>query len=188
MKTKSPFSRLAHGMAIGAAGVLLLAVAGCRGEHSPGQDGGHDQDHVGHVIPAHKPKSFPEAVRRLRELNDQIASVAARGGTAAALGDGTLNIALDIANWLPEIAAESDMPEKPWDEVNDRSAAIVADYRAILAGAGADDAGKPVRDAGEAISGLKKILDAADPWWFAVPEKRREEPDPAPSASGARDP
>jgi hypothetical protein len=99
-----------------------------------------------------------------------------------------LNIALDIANWLPEIAAESDMPEKPWDEVNGRSVAIVADYRTILSGAAADDGGKPVRDAGEAISGLEKILAAADPRWFAVPERRREEPVPAPSASDARDP
>ena len=188
MKMKRWFTRFASGLAIGAAGLLLLAVAGCRGEHAPGQDGGHDEDHAGHVIPAHKPKSFPDAVRRLRELNDQIAWVAARGGTAAAPGDGTLNIALDIANWLPEIAAESDIPEKPWDEVNGRSVAIVADYRTILSGAAADDGGKPVRDAGEAISGLEKILAAADPRWFAAPERRRKEPDPGPSASGAPTP
>ena len=188
MKPTRRFSRFARGAAIGAAGLLLLAVAGCRGEHSPGQDGGHDEDHVGHVIPAHKPKSFPEAVRRLRELNDQIAWVASRRGTAASPGDGTLNIALDIANWLPEIAAESDMPEKPWDEVNGRSAAIVADYRSILSGAAADDGSRPMRDAGEAISGLEKILAAADPRWFAVPERRREETGSGPSPPDAHEP
>ncbi len=38
-------------------------------------------------------------------------------------GQKTLAIALDIANWLPEIAADSDMPETPWNEVNAQSAA-----------------------------------------------------------------
>jgi hypothetical protein len=170
-------------MAIGAAGLLLLPVAGCRGEQSPGKD----EDHIGHVIPAHKPRTFPEAVRRLRELNDQIARGEARGGPAASPGDRTLNIALDIANWLPEIAAESDMPPKPWDEVNGRSAAIVADYRTILSGPAAGDGGRAARDAGEAISGLEKILDAADPRWFALPEGRREETDPGPSPSVVHD-
>ena len=46
-------------------------IAGCRGEHSPGESGHDDEDHAGHVIPAHKPKTFPDAVRRLRELNDR---------------------------------------------------------------------------------------------------------------------
>jgi hypothetical protein len=175
-------------MAMGAAGLLLLAVAGCRGQHSPGQDGDHDEGHVGHVIPAHKPKTFPEAVRRLRELNDRIARVSSRAGTAASPGDGTLNIALDIANWLPEIAAESDMPEKPWYEVNGRSATIVADYRTILSGASTEDGGQSVRDANEAISGLERILDAADPRWFADPERRRKETDSGPSPADAHEP
>ncbi len=87
-----------------------------------------------------------------------------------------MNIALDIANWLPEIAAESDMPEPPWNEVNAHSAALVADYRTMLSGAAADGRGEPVRDAGEAISGLEKVLAAADPKWFAVPEKHAETP------------
>ena len=41
-----------------------------RGEFS-GRGQGHDEEHAGHVIPAHKPRTFPDAVRRLRELNDQ---------------------------------------------------------------------------------------------------------------------
>ena len=89
------------------------SLAGCRAEHSPGEHAGHDEDHIGHVIPAHKPKTFPDAVHRLRELNDALARDAAQGQPAASPGEKTLNIALDIANWLPEIAAESDMPENP---------------------------------------------------------------------------
>src|SRR5207237_2588964 len=91
------------------------------------------------VIPAHKPKAFPEAVRRLRELNDQIGRNVVQGQPGSLPDDKTLHVALDIANWLPEIAGDSDMPEPPWNEVNARSATIVADYRAVLSGAAAGD-------------------------------------------------
>jgi hypothetical protein len=146
---------------VGFAAVLLLMIPGCGEEHSPGDE------HTGHVIPAHKPRTFPDAVRRLRELNDQLAR-------AAAPGDAPLNIALDIATWLPEIAADSEMPKAPWDEVNARSAVLVSDYQAILAAAPADDRAGRLRDAGGAISGLEKLLAAADPKWFPEPATPRK--------------
>ncbi len=148
----------------------LLILAGCRGEHSPGED----HDHIGHVIPAHKPKAFPEAVRRLRELNDRIARGEAEGQPASAPDDRTLNIALDIANWLPEIAAESDMPVNEWNEVNARSATLVADYEKILSRTDAPSIA--VRGAGQAISDLETLLAGADPRWFAGPEKQGTAP------------
>jgi hypothetical protein len=150
--------------------VCWLAVAGCRGEPSPGED----HEHAAHIIPAHKPRTFPDAVRRLRELNDRLA----RGAAKRLPDDPTLNVALDIANWLPEIAAESEMPETPWNEVNARSAALVSDYRTILsdAGAAAGDPDERLRDAGNAISGLETLLAAADPRWFTGPENRAAAP------------
>jgi hypothetical protein len=166
VKTAIRFSARTCALAIGAA--CWLAVAGCRGEHSPGED----HEHSGHVIPAHKPGTFPDAVRRLRELNDQLA----RGAAKRPPDDQTLNVALDIANWIPEIAAESEMPEAPWDEVNARSAALVSDYRTILSGAAVDGRNELIRDAGNAISGLETLLAAADRRWFAGPEKHAEAP------------
>jgi hypothetical protein len=145
----------------GLAAALLLMIAGCVEESSPGDE------HAGHVIPAHKPKTFPDAVHRLRELNDHLAR-------AGAPGDSTLSIALDIATWLPEIAADSEMPEAPWDKVNARSVALVSDYRTILTVAAAGDRDHRVRDAGEVISGLEKLLAAADPRWFAGPAPTRK--------------
>jgi hypothetical protein len=50
--------------------VGLLARAGCHAENSSGEANGNEEEHTGHVIPAHKPKTFPDAVRRLRELNE----------------------------------------------------------------------------------------------------------------------
>ena len=173
MKTANRLSTLAYRVAVV---TTLLILAGCRGEHSPGDDHDHHGDHIGHVIPAHKPKTFPDAVHRLRELNDEIARSMGKGQPAAAPDDKTLNVALDIANWLPEIAADSDMPVEPWNKVNARSAALVADYQTILSGATADAPSSAVRDAGQAISGLETLLAAADPSWFAGPKKSEPAP------------
>jgi hypothetical protein len=145
---------------------LLFACAGCRGDQSPGES----EEHAGHVIPAHKPKDFPTAVRRLRELNEQIASRIAEGKARSLVAEKTLPIALDIANWLPEIAADSDMSESPWNEVNDRSSELVADYEKLLAGLEIgdqpSDASALATEAGATIKALETILDSTDPRWF----------------------
>jgi hypothetical protein len=161
MKTVVRFSRLFHQAAPVA--VCLIALAGCHREPSPG----HDEGHVGHVIPAHKPKTFPDAVRRLRDLNPEIGRIVAEGYHGSLTGVKSLNVAMDIANWLPEIAADSDMPEPPWNDVNARAAMIVADYRAILSGGAFKNAQSRVEDAARAISDLESLLEAADPRWFA---------------------
>jgi hypothetical protein len=148
----------------------LFVILGCRGNHDASKGRDHETEHAGHVIPAHKPKAFPGAIRRLRELDERIGRKIAEGNARALLDDKTLTMALDIANWLPEIAADSDMPEGPWNVVNSRSAAVAADYTKLLAGATtgdkAADALSLVRDSGRAISDLESLLAGADPRWF----------------------
>jgi hypothetical protein len=153
-----------------AAFVCLIVLAGCqRDPHSTGE---HEdrKEHAGHVIPAHKPKDFPAAVRRLRELNGRIISKLADGQARVLVTEKTLPIALDIANWLPEIAAACDMPESPWNEVNDRSAKLVAIYQKILSGAEINDhpadAVALATEASTTIKGLETLLESADPCWF----------------------
>jgi hypothetical protein len=146
----------------------LLALAGCGGDESRGPGPGGD-DHAGHVIPAHKPKTFPDAVRRLRELNDEFGREF-DATTRKSADEKTLRIAVDIAKWLPEIAADSDMPEKPWDEVNARSRALVADFEALVSGSTRDARGL-VKHAGVEIEALERLLVASDPSWFRGTEK-----------------
>jgi hypothetical protein len=142
--------------------LLALMSAGCRGDHPA--EGDHDEDHIGHVIPAHKPKDFPAAVHKLRELNRAIDAGITGGQTRALVDDRTLPIALDIATWLPEIAADSDMPEKPWNAVNTQSETLVAAYKHLVGGA--DDAGRAAKEADRSVAALEGLLAEADPRWF----------------------
>ncbi len=152
---------------------ILATVSGCRNGQSPGEAASHhDDEPAGHVIPAHKPKDFPSAVRRLREWNGQIASNLLEGKARSLVEDKTLSMTLDIANWLPEIAADSDMPEAPWNQVNDLAATLVGAYQNLLDGA---TTGNPSADGAlttkatdSAITSLETILKKADPRWFAT--------------------
>jgi hypothetical protein len=140
----------------------LLALSGCGEGDSPGDTHGQGEEHAGHVIPAHKPKSYPNAVRGLRDLNDKISRSVVKGQPDA----DTLRVALDVATWLPEIAADSDMPEAQWNAVNSRSSALVEDYQELLK----DNSGNArgvVEDANVKIGDLEQLLLASDPRWFA---------------------
>jgi hypothetical protein len=166
MKTSSWLFTPAYRPALAAA--CLLVLAGCGGESSAGED----DDHVGHVIPAHKPKTFPAAVHRLRELNGQIGREVGAGPAASSSGEKTVHIALDIANWLPEIAADSDMPVTPWNVVDAGSELLAADYQAILSNPSAASAATELENAGKVITELEALLAAADPRWFVgAPQK-----------------
>ena len=142
----------------------LFLLAGCQGGNSPGGTREHEDEHAGHVIPAHKPKAFPAAVHRLRELNDQFLRDGVAEKSTSPNGPTSLEIALDIANWLPEIAADSDMPETPWNEVNTRSARLVADYQALFAGG--TNARTELEQANAEIGNLEKLVLSCDPRWF----------------------
>jgi hypothetical protein len=144
---------------------LLAVAAGCHGDRP--HEG--EEEHIGHVIPAHKPKDFSSAVRRLRELERTIDDGMAGGRLKALVDDRTLPIALDIATWLPEIAADSDMPETPWDVVKKQSEALVATYKGLLDranGASPGDMSLAVTEAGRSISALEGLLAESDPGWF----------------------
>jgi hypothetical protein len=135
---------------------LFLVAPGCgRDRGSAGAPDDH-QVHAGHVIPAHKPKAFPDAVRRLEELDGAIA----RGSA----DDKTLSMVADIAGWLPEIAAESDMPEGPWDEVNRLSAALVEHYWKLMNSTPGGRKGA-TRD----VAALATVLEKSDLRWFDRP-------------------
>ncbi len=151
--------------------LCLLPACGCKSQSASAMedDNDHDHDHAGHHAPAHKPKDLPEAVKRLRELNHKIELMVARGKRQSLVEDRTLPIALDIATWLPEIAADSDLPEPLWNAVNRQSEIIVANYRQVVNSA-EEAPSAPMNSAVAAndqpITVLEKLLTEADPRWF----------------------
>lgn len=71
------------------------------------------EEHLEHVIPAHKPKNFAEAVS---ELNSREAAFF--DGSAS---DEMKQEMIDIIVWLPELAADSDLRRDNWETVQKTS-------------------------------------------------------------------
>ncbi len=168
--------------------VCLLPVAGCDSGKSQGEAGRHDEEHIGHVIPAHKPRSFPRAVTRCRELNNQIKETVARGNPNPSIDPQLLSVALDIANWLPEIAAASDMPASPWNEVHARAADLASAYETVRRGGSLPEVQTAIKQANESIIALESLLGSADSRWFDEPKQLGQEAAPQPSGPSPTSP
>jgi hypothetical protein len=160
-----------HGLNALVAVTCLLLLQGCREGYRQHAGDGEEDEHRGHVIPAHKPRTFPDAVRRLRELNARLGSSISGGNESREGASQPLEFALDIAIWLPEIAADSDMPEEPWNKINAMAAIIARDYQGLWDGGGkggrAGDPAALLNEAGRTLSELETVLDGANPKWFA---------------------
>ncbi len=90
---------------------LMLAaasgIAGCAGASH------EEEEHADHVIPAHKPANFVEAVKA---LESRFASAPESPEAVQELQD--------IIDWLPELAAQTDLEKADWDRVQEISIAL----------------------------------------------------------------
>ncbi|WP_146512324.1 hypothetical protein [Thalassoglobus neptunius] len=84
---------------------MLCTCCGCGGDE--------EEEHLEHIIPAHKPRNFAEAVSELQSRGVSIWDETA----SAEMKDEML----DIINWLPELAADSDLRRKQWETVQSTS-------------------------------------------------------------------
>ena len=89
-------------------------------EHDHENEHEHSHEHAHHHDPEHKPADFPQAVERLRAFHAQHAA----GQQPSA---GQRQIISDILGWLPELAAQSELREADWNEV-DRGATAIANW------------------------------------------------------------
>jgi hypothetical protein len=83
---------------------LMVLICGC-----------HDAEHeeAEHHVPAHKPAEFSLAVERIAALDLEVRSHNRRP-------DDQIDVfaeLYDVARWLPELAADSDLAEEPWNRV-----------------------------------------------------------------------
>jgi hypothetical protein len=88
--------------------LALLLVSGC---HHAASDQSAD-----HHVPFHKPADYGAAVARLHELHAELSGD--RPERSAVLEGSELT---DLIRWLPELAADSDLPEAPWIRVDHAS-------------------------------------------------------------------
>jgi hypothetical protein len=154
--------------------VATLALAGCRDahdenghDHDHGHNHDHDHDHAEHVDPAHRPADFPEAVARLLAGHEAAAAALAAGRNDAA-HDEHLPILSDLARWLPEIAADSDLPEAAWNRVAQAASTLQSVYESVHTTLDADGPVPPERlaQARAPLLELQGVLKGADPAWF----------------------
>lgn len=123
--------------------LLLFVFCGC-GHHEDDED-----HHLEHLIPDHKPASFAEAVPELSTRG-----LAVLTGQAASEARQQL---LDIIDWLPELAADSDLGRKQWEQARDTG----IELRRILTNPTAETS-QPQWN--QLVDELAALVSASDTW------------------------
>ncbi|MGE0761256.1 MAG: hypothetical protein AB7F89_22040 [Pirellulaceae bacterium] len=89
--------------------IICLAYAGCHGA---------DHEEAEHHTPAHRPPDYPAAVKRLLALHREIMDgTVERGATDLDV----FQELYDVVRWIPELAADSDLPREPWERIRQTS-------------------------------------------------------------------
>lgn len=99
--------------------ILVLVCCGCAGPASSDRDGPqadeHDHDHDHHHHDVDRPPHLPAAVAELRRTVRLAKSETASGHAGHAREE--WERLTELAQWLPWIAADSDLPKAEWDQV-----------------------------------------------------------------------
>lgn len=99
--------------------VGLLLLSGLSGCGTTENADAHDVDHhLEHFVPQHKPANFAQAVEEIEHRSEHLSEHAGHGHS-----DETdeFQELLDVVDWIPELAADSDLNEADWNTA--RSAA-----------------------------------------------------------------
>ncbi|WP_166825854.1 hypothetical protein [Thalassoroseus pseudoceratinae] len=95
-------------------GLLVFSVCGCGSDPHAGESSSHaEEEHLEHHVPEHKPPNFSAAVDSIQDRIQELET-----SSSSASDEHELSELKDIVNWLPEIAADSDMRRRHWEEVD----------------------------------------------------------------------
>lgn len=91
---------------------VLNVVVGCGS-----QEEHHEDEHLEHFVPAHKPADFAALVEQLekRIVQQTPASGPGEGTTAADQSATERQELIDIIGWIPELAADSELQKKEFE-------------------------------------------------------------------------
>ncbi|MDP1562262.1 MAG: hypothetical protein Q8M16_12855 [Pirellulaceae bacterium] len=98
----------------------LFSVFGCSNDPAGDDHTGDVYDHE--EIPAHKPLHFAAAIDALQKKMTQ--------GTWT---QEDFNVVIDLVKWIPELAAESDLLEAEWLQINDLTKQLLQPLQALQA-------------------------------------------------------
>lgn len=118
MRSQEVIKRIARRLS--SAGLLWALLLGCRGG---------TVEEAEHHTPPHKPPDYPAAVDRLVELHQEIRSGRSRETHQLDVFTETY----DVVRWLPELAADSDLKEGPWNRVHAAARRLEAILTEVLA-------------------------------------------------------
>ncbi len=137
--------------------LFLFVTPGCK------NDDQESPEVHGHDIPEHKPQDFPEAIANLRELFLDLQDALSNGEHQRTRNE-LLPIIQDVAHWIPELAAESDMPEKTWNYVFSVSKQLEDQFREVEK--------MQLKSTDALIAKLEQVVLESDPSWFEQAYRR----------------
>lgn len=148
--------------------LLLIAAGGCQ------TDTGEEAEHH---FPAHQPIDYPSAVARMREVHQEILDGPLVARDAPVLRehhghddhddaepeqlDALLEMS-DLVNWLPDLAADSELEEEPWNRVYSISNRLQVITRDASALAGSKRRESYLRHEGEIEQHLRQLLEITE--------------------------
>jgi hypothetical protein len=113
-----------------------------------------------HEVPAHKPDGLPESVPALRQRNQQLRDALA--GDPPQTLQTTFSELQDIVNWLPELAADSDLRKVEWDQVQaaaKRLDHLYAQVAPAVEGKGQTDVAAWLDEAEQLVATIESIVE-----------------------------
>lgn len=104
---------------------LLVFLTGCAGQDEGAHDD-HDDEHLTHFVPAHKPAGFVELV-------DQLATRTAELGESWTTEDTTQKQTRrqelsDVIGWIPELAADSELKKADFETAVSAGKTLQAEF------------------------------------------------------------
>lgn len=136
------------------AGLFLVGLhSGCGDAEA---DAHADDHHLEHFVPHHKPANFAECVEEIEHRCDHLAAHAGHGHDDEA---DEFQELLDVVNWIPELAADSDLDEAKWNQAV-RAGKAIAEQLATRKSA---DGSLDLSDLSQAIATELKTLQTMIP-------------------------
>ena len=141
-------------LTLAAIAFLLSGLSGCgTSEHA---DAHEDDHHLEHFVPHHKPANFAQAVEDIEHRAEHLSEHAGHGHDDEAEEFQEL---LDVVNWIPELAADSDLNEVDWNTARSAGETLRQSLESRRSGDGILD----LKDLGLAIAEQVQTLEKLRP-------------------------